>query len=95
MQPRRTVEIGQMNTHRQMVLRAEGLRSTTHWTQWVYRLGCSRCGRVYGSNGCDAWERRCPHCDRGKPPEPLRDPAAAQLWPPDDSFDPAEIEGDQ
>ena len=32
---------------------------------WVMR--CSECGFVYGANNCDAWLRKCPRCQGGKP----------------------------
>lgn len=35
----------------------------------AYKMTCLRpeCGHVYGSNGTDVFQRRCPKCDGGKP----------------------------
>ena len=35
--------------------------------QTVYQLACSLCGRVYGANGSDIFERKCPACQKGRP----------------------------
>ena len=36
-----------------------------HQRAWV--LHCEECGWKYDVNGCDAWERKCPICQDGRP----------------------------
>jgi Zn finger protein HypA/HybF involved in hydrogenase expression len=33
--------------------------------QYVYQMGCSECGTVYGANGSDIHIRKCPKCQGG------------------------------
>lgn len=35
--------------------------------QYVYIINCTKCGYVYGANGSDIFERKCPSCQGGKP----------------------------
>ena len=28
-------------------------------------MKCRRCGEIYGCNGTDAWQRKCPSCQQG------------------------------
>jgi hypothetical protein len=63
---RRTTQTGYVNHRGQVVIRNTGLRGTDYG-QWVYQLGCSVCGHVYGANGSDIHLRRCPMHDRGAP----------------------------
>ena len=35
--------------------------------QYVYKMECTRCGYVYGSNESDIYERKCPECQQGAP----------------------------
>jgi hypothetical protein len=35
--------------------------------QCIYQLGCSECGHVYGANGADIFERKCPRHQNGAP----------------------------
>ena len=39
--------------------------------QYVYVMNCTKCGLVYGANGSDIWERKCPSCQEGEPGIPL------------------------
>ncbi len=57
---------GFVNPKGQVVIRNTGLRGTDRG-QSVYQLACSVCGHVYGSNGSDIFERRCPMHDHGRP----------------------------
>jgi hypothetical protein len=52
--------------HSQVVIRNTGLPGNDK-NQYVYQLGCSHCGHVYGANGSDIHERKCPMCQGGKP----------------------------
>ena len=62
----RTTAIGYVNRNSQVVIRNTGLPGTDHG-QTVYQIACSLCGRVYGANGSDIFERKCPRCQNGKP----------------------------
>jgi rubredoxin len=35
--------------------------------QCCYKTECTICGYVYGTNGSDMHERRCPECQNGAP----------------------------
>ena len=61
-----TTNVGYVNTNGQVVIRNTGKPGTDH-NQKVYQLGCSQCGHVYGSNGSDIFDRKCPQHDGGKP----------------------------
>jgi hypothetical protein len=60
-----TTRIGYVNKNGQVVIRNTGLSGTDHG-QAVYQLGCSHCGAVYGANGTDIHERKCPKCQDGR-----------------------------
>lgn len=62
----RTTQPGYVNRNSQVVIRGTGLSGTDHG-QTVYQLGCSACGHVYGANGSDIHERKCPKCQGGQP----------------------------
>ena len=66
-EPRGTTNVGYVNTNGQVVIRNTGKPGTDH-NQKVYQLGCSHCGYVYGSNGSDIFDRKCPRpeCGGGK-----------------------------
>jgi hypothetical protein len=63
-----TTIVGYVNPNGQVVIRNTGRPGTDHG-QKIYQLGCSKCGHVYGANGTDVWERKCPQsqCQGGKP----------------------------
>lgn len=61
-----SVQPGVTNTNGQKVLRSTGLPGTDYG-QSVYVLRCGSCGHEYGANGSDAWLRKCPSCQGGKP----------------------------
>ena len=67
-----TTKIGFVNRNGQVVIRNTGLPGTDHNAK-VYQLGCSHCGQVYGSNGTDIFDRKCPHhgCQKGERGLPL------------------------
>jgi len=69
-EPGFTTAVGYVNRNNQTVLRATGLPGTDH-LQYVYVLGCGRCGEQYGANGSDVHVRRCPSCDGGRPGLPF------------------------
>ena len=61
-----STRIGYVNRHRQ---RCEGHRgrSGNDHLQRAYRMRClqSGCGHVYGANGSDIFQRKCPRCQGG------------------------------
>jgi hypothetical protein len=63
-QPGYTTKVGFVNSNLQVVIRNTGLPGTDHGQQ-IYQLGCSICGCVYGANGADIHDRKCPKCGRG------------------------------
>ena len=65
-----TTTPGFVNKNGQVVIYNTGLGGTDH-LQKIYKLGCSRCGHVYGANGSDIFERKCPACQDGEPGFPV------------------------
>jgi hypothetical protein len=66
-----TTEIGFVNRNGQVTIRNTG-RPGTDYGAAVYQLACSICGKVYGANGQDIFERLCPEKHQnGKPGLPL------------------------
>jgi len=55
---------GYVNRNGQVIIRNTRLPGTDN-NQYVYQLGCSVCGAVYGANGSDIHERKCPNCGGG------------------------------
>ena len=62
---RSTTEPGFVNTNGQITIRNTGMPGTDH-NQYVYQIACSGCGHVYGANGSDIHERKCPQCQSGR-----------------------------
>lgn len=61
----RTTKIGYVNGNNQKCL---GHRDHPgHHNQTAYKMKCRCCCHVYGANGADIWERKCPECQCGKP----------------------------
>jgi hypothetical protein len=60
-----TTRIGYVNKNGQVVVRNSRMPGTDN-NQVVYQLGCSQCGEVYGANGTDIFERKCPKCQDGR-----------------------------
>lgn len=63
---KRTTVPGYVNANHQENLGCTGSSGTDH-RQYVYRMKCLKCGTIYGSNGSDIFQRRCPGCQGGKP----------------------------
>jgi len=61
-----SVQIGVVNPHGQICTGHRG-RPGTDQLQLAYRAECGFCGNVYGANGSDLHERRCPLCQGGAP----------------------------
>lgn len=61
-----TVEIGYLNPNGQQCCGHCGVAGADHG-QYAYKIECTICGYVYGANGSDMDERRCPECQGGAP----------------------------
>ena len=61
-----SVEIGYFNPDGQQCCGHRGVQGTDHG-QYAYKTQCTICGYVYGTNGSDMHERRCPECQNGAP----------------------------
>ena len=66
----KNTKVGSVNDNKQVTIRNTGKRGN-HRFEKVYQLGCSLCGCVYGANGADIFERKCPCCQNGKPGTPF------------------------
>lgn len=60
-----TTEVGFVNTHGQVTIRNTG-KPGADYNQYIYQIACSRCGHIYGANGSDIVERKCPNCQDGR-----------------------------
>ena len=62
----KTTEPGYVNRNRQKVLGTRGLSGTDH-QQKAYKVECLKCHHIYGANGSDLFQRKCPRCQGGAP----------------------------
>jgi len=62
---------GYINDNNQMCLGTRGKPGTDH-LQYSYRMICLEedCEFIYGANGTDVHERKCPRCQKGAPEIP-------------------------
>lgn len=63
----------------QDVLRETEQTGTDHNSK-VWILKCPDCGTCYGANSTDAWERKCPNCQDGKPGLPIPLEREGEKW---------------
>ena len=63
-----TTQIGYINRNNQKNHGTRGIDGNDH-CQVSYKLECLEigCGVVYGANGTDVFQRKCPKCQGGKP----------------------------
>lgn|GEM_PF-953448 len=62
------IERGQINRNDQRNLgRSEPFHKGTDHRQYVYIIQCTKCGHIYGANGSDVFQRKCPKCQDGRP----------------------------
>ena len=59
-----STEIGYLNPNCQQCCGHCEVKGTDHG-QYAYKTECTICGYVYGTNGTDMYERRCPECQGG------------------------------
>lgn len=62
----RTTRIDYVNRNKQKCAGHRGRAGTDH-NQLAYRMECLSCGNVYGANGSDVFQRKCPNCQNGEP----------------------------
>lgn len=74
-----SVQVGYVNSQGQRCCGHRGVPGTDH-EQYAYKVECTKCGYVYGANGTDVHERRCPECQRGAP--------GIRYWKVPDTVDP-------
>jgi len=62
-----STQIGYINRNNQKVLGTRGVPGNDH-LQKAYKVVCQQleCGHVYGANGSDLFQRKCPKCQDGK-----------------------------
>jgi hypothetical protein len=67
-----TTTVGFINRNNQRVHGHRGMSGNDH-VAYSYKLEClhSGCGEVYGANGTDIFQRKCPRCQGGKPGIPF------------------------
>ena len=59
-------EIGDVNRNRQKLVAKTTMPGNDH-NQYVWVVDCGDCGKRYGANGSDFFQRLCPTCQGGKP----------------------------
>ncbi len=59
-----TTQIGYVNRNNQRCTGHRGVAGTDHY-QFAYHMECLNCGHVYGANGADVFQRKCPKCGGG------------------------------
>jgi hypothetical protein len=59
-------KVGDLNRNGQELLAKTDAKGTDH-NQKIWALQCSGCGHVYGANGSDFHQRKCPKCQGGAP----------------------------
>jgi hypothetical protein len=65
------MNVGESNRNGQVLLEKTKRKSSTHPFARIWKMRCSR-GHTYGSNSCDAHERKCAKCNPdAKPGEPI------------------------
>ena len=66
----KTTKVGCVNRNRQKCHGHRGVNGNDH-NQKAYKMECLNCGAIYGANGSDVWQRKCPDCGGGKPGIPF------------------------
>ena len=70
---------GDINLHNQQLLRLTSERGTDHNSR-IWILKCNLCLNVYGSDNTDAFERKCPKCQKGADGLPTPTERHGQDW---------------
>ena len=61
----KTTKIGYVNRNNQLNLGTRHIKGNDN-NQFSYKLKCQNCNYIYGSNGSDIFQRRCPKCQKGR-----------------------------
>ena len=63
----KTTQIGYINSNNQKNHGTRGLKGSDH-NSISYKMECLSpgCGNIYGANGTDIFQRKCPKCQGGK-----------------------------
>ncbi|MEN8136635.1 MAG: hypothetical protein ABFS18_14045 [Thermodesulfobacteriota bacterium] len=67
-----TTQIGYINRKNQKNHGHMNLQGNDHGAL-AYKLECLLCGHIYGANGTDIFQRKCPACQNGKPGIPFEE----------------------
>ena len=70
---------GDINPNAQEILRLtkdQGSDFNSH----IWVLKCRDCGLIYGANGTDAWQRKCPNCQSGAGGLPIPIERDGEKW---------------
>ena len=64
----KTTQIGYVNRNNQKVHGTRGVAGNDN-LQYAYKMECmvDGSGHIYGANGTDIFQRKCPRCQGGKP----------------------------
>lgn len=65
-----SVKIGEINHRGQLCCGTRQKEGTDH-KQYAYKVCCTHCEHIYGANGSDMYERKCPKCQEGEPGIPF------------------------
>ena len=61
-----SVKVGNINRRGQLCCGTRWVKGTDH-NQYAYKVCCTHCEHIYGANGSDMHERKCPKCQGGEP----------------------------
>jgi putative restriction endonuclease len=70
---------GDKNRNGQQLLRLTDARGTDHNSR-IWILKCNQCLHIYGSNNTDAFERKCPKCQKGAAGLPIPTERDGEDW---------------
>lgn len=70
---------GDVNRNYQQLLRISTHQGTDYNAR-VWVLKCRMCSNIYGSNSTDAWQRKCPKCQEGRPGLPVPTERDGEDW---------------
>jgi len=64
---RPTTQIGYVSKNNRQKVHGHRNVSGTDHGQTAYKLECLICNNIYGANGSDIFQRKCPSCQDGMP----------------------------
>jgi Zn finger protein HypA/HybF involved in hydrogenase expression len=60
----KTTKISYINRNNQRCEGTRGKEGNDHM-QYSYKIVCQNCEEIYGANGSDIFQRKCPNCQGG------------------------------